>query len=206
MPLPRNLETFHFPSELKIKNLKTYDWSDDSEALKNFGDPRFDEEFLKNNKRNRNGANAWQEDTFRPVKLGWYDATVFSLGETKNRTLFFADIEKLSARGTTTPYVASIRAQDNGAWKDISYSQWQSPYFDNEVYFGGLHFPYDDFWKGIFRSLPCQEILALHISLVSGVRDPTYTNWFDARVYCRIGLNELTPVGMMIFSHSSRDH
>jgi hypothetical protein len=76
---------------------------------------------------------------------------------------------------------------------------WLSPYEQDEIYKSAFHIPVDDFWRSPSGIAICEgnEIALFPVKSMAMAIEPP-TKQYQARVFCRSGVNDLFPIAWMV--------
>lgn len=171
------------------------------EDLSWFYEPQFDREFSVSDQRydsvlldeaehQRDHANSWRENTFKPFNVpDIFFSKIRPLGDPLRAIEFKLKLKRNEERTDILP--EWIQFAEKGRAETMTlYENFVSKFSEQEVYVGLLVFPYDSFWKQIEPKSHCDEIALIYDGLVSH-QDKDRITGFDGRVFCRTSLRNL---------------
>jgi hypothetical protein len=91
--------------------------------------------------------------------------------------------------------------EGTGEQGKIPLNDFKSVYADSEIYFGFLHLPSSVLQGKGNLSKPCPELLVIRHFDWSWGDHTDFVDFFNARVYCRSGLDHLSFIGRMGFKY-----
>ncbi len=164
------------------------------EGMIALGDPKYEKHLLNEAKTGRKKSNLWQEDSFKP--MDYIKEFSIKIRPLKNLSrMMYASIKLNRDENLRILFPEWIKFFDQeNIERTYRYTGFESKYVNEELYLGLLSFPYDSFWKKISPESKCEEIAVIYDSLGSH-EDRTTLSSFDARVFCRSGLENMRGIG-----------
>jgi hypothetical protein len=139
----------------------------------------------------------------KAFKSGRYDVLVDTL-DRKQRLLFKAELKNRDGDLRLGLVPAKIEyLNENNRVEAYDYSNFRSPFEDQESLGSSLNFPFDSFWRRLVSRAhtKCASVLVA-LSGWTIPRDSEFlVSSFRARAYCRLSFEDARPVGQMAFCH-----